>query len=93
MLKHDKKSLQEELDRKTSLVDKETMTDPIEKLSDIQISTVEKGINTKLVDVQIQKNAYMDKSLQTSKEDDSKEKSQEIRMSYRHPIHKSHYDQ
>jgi ribosomal protein S27AE len=92
-LKHDKKSLQEELDRKTSLVDKETMTDPIEKLSDIQISTVEKGTNTKSVDVQIQKNAYIDKSLQTSKEDDSKEKSQEIRMPYRHPNHKSHYDQ
>jgi hypothetical protein len=61
------------------------MTDPIEKLSDIQISTVEKGSNTKLVDVQIQKNAYIDKSLQTSKENDSKEKSQEIRMPYRHP--------
>jgi hypothetical protein len=28
-LKHDKKTLQEKLDRKTSLVDKETMTDPI----------------------------------------------------------------
>ena len=38
-LKHDKKSLQEEIDHKTSLVDKETMTDPIEKLSDIQIPT------------------------------------------------------
>jgi hypothetical protein len=92
-LKHDKKSLQEELDRKTSLIDKETMTDPIEKLSDIQISTVEKGTNTKSIDVQIQKNAYVDKSLQTSKEYDSKEKSQEIRMPYRHPNHKSHYDQ
>jgi hypothetical protein len=28
-LKHDKKTLQEKLDRKTSLVEKETMTDPI----------------------------------------------------------------
>jgi hypothetical protein len=69
------------------------MTDPIEKLSDIQIYTVEKETNTKSVDVQIQKNAYIDKSLQTSKEDDSKENSQEIRMPYRHPNHKSHYDQ
>ena len=31
------------------------MIDPIEKLSDIQISTVEKGMNTKLVDVHIKK--------------------------------------
>jgi hypothetical protein len=69
------------------------MTDPIEKLSDIQISTVEKGTNTKSVDVQIQKNAYIDKSLKTSKEDDSKEKSQKIRMPYHHPNHKSHDDQ
>jgi hypothetical protein len=81
------------LDHKTSLVDKETMTYPIEKLSDIQISTVEKGTNTKSVDVQIQNNAYIDKSLQTSKEYDSKEKSQEIRIPYRHPNHKSHYGQ
>jgi hypothetical protein len=29
-LKHDKKSLQEELDHKTSIVDKETMTKPME---------------------------------------------------------------
>ena len=28
-MKHDKKTLQEKLDHKTSLVDKETMTDPI----------------------------------------------------------------
>jgi chromosome segregation ATPase len=54
-LKHDKKSLQKGLDRKTSIIDKETITDPIEKLSDIQISTVEKGTNTKSIDVQIQK--------------------------------------
>jgi hypothetical protein len=90
-LKHDKKSLQEELDRKTSLVDKGTMTGPIKKLSNIQISTSKKGTNTKLVSVQIQKNVYIDKSLQTSKEDGSKEKLQEIRMPYRHPNHKSHY--
>jgi hypothetical protein len=69
------------------------MTDPIEKLSDIQISTAKKGTNTKSIDVQIQKNAYMEKSLQTSKEDDSKEKSLDIRMPYRHPNHKIHYDQ
>jgi hypothetical protein len=92
-LKHDKKSLQEELYRKTSLIDKETMTDPIENLSDIQISTVEKGTNTKSNNGHIQKNAYVDRSLQTSKEYDSKENSQEIRMPYHHPNHKSPSDQ
>jgi hypothetical protein len=92
-LKHDKKSLQGELYRKTSLIDKETMTNPIENLSDTQILTVEKGTNTKSNNGHIQKNAYVDRSLQTSKEYDSKEKSQEIRMPYHHPNHKSHYDQ
>jgi hypothetical protein len=92
-LKHDKKSLQEELYRKTSLIDKETMTNPIENLSDTQISTVEKGTNTKSNNGHIQKNAYVDRSLQTSKEYDSKEKSQEIRMPYHHPNHKSPSDQ
>jgi hypothetical protein len=65
------------------------MVDSIERLSDIQILTLEKRINTESVSLQIQKNVYIDKSLQTSKEDGSKEKSQEIRMSYRHSNHKS----
>jgi hypothetical protein len=69
------------------------MTDPIENLSDIQISTVEKGTNTKSNNGHIQKNAYVDRSLQTSKEYDSKERSQEIRMPYHHPTHKSPSDQ
>jgi hypothetical protein len=92
-LKLDKKSLQGGLYRKTSLIDKETMIDPIENLSDIQISTVEKGTNTKSNNGHIQKNAYVDRSLQTSKEYDSKERSQEIRMPYYHPNHKSPSDQ
>ena len=50
-----------------------------------------KVTNTKSIDVQIQKNAYIDKSLQTSKEYDSKANSQEIRMPYRHPNHKIRY--
>jgi hypothetical protein len=55
--------------------------------------TVEKGTNRKSNNGHIQKNAHMDRSLQTSKEYDSKEKSQETRMPY-HPLnHKSHYDQ
>jgi hypothetical protein len=92
-LKHDKQSLQGELYRKTSLIDKETMTYPIENLSDIQISKVEKGTNTKSNNAHIQKNAYMDRSLQTSKESDSKERSQEIGMPYHHSNHKSPSDQ
>ena len=67
------------------------MIDQIEKLSDIRIPTSEKGTNTESVSIQIQRNAYIDKSLQTSKEDGSKEKSQEIRMPYCHPNHKSRY--
>jgi hypothetical protein len=35
----------------------------------------------------------VDRSLQTSKEYDSKERSQEIRMHYHHPTHKSPSDQ
>ena len=78
---------------KISLINKETMIDPIEKLSNIQISTSEKGINTMSINTQIQKNAYIDKSLQSSREDGSKEQWQEIRMPYRHPNHKSRYRQ
>jgi hypothetical protein len=69
------------------------MTNPIENLFDTQISTVEKGTNTKSNNDHIQKHAYMDSSLETSKEYDSKEKSQEIRMPYHHPNHKSPSDQ
>ena len=79
-LKHDKKYLQEELDSKRSLIDKETMTNPIEKLLDVQISTSEKGTTTEPVDTPIRKNPYSDKSLQTSRKDDSKEQSQEISL-------------
>jgi hypothetical protein len=63
-LKHDKKSLQEELDRKTSSVDKETNTDPTELPETLK---VEEGSN--------------------------KQDSEEIRVPYHHPNHKTHYDQ
>lgn len=67
------------------------MTNPIEKLSDVQISTSKKGTNTKSINAPIQKNAYIDKSLQ--REYGSKEQSQENRMPYHHPNHKVGYGQ
>ena len=69
------------------------MTDPIEKLSNVQIRASKKGTNTELVDTLIQKNVYIVKSLQTSREDGSKEQSQEIRMPYCHPNYSYHYEQ
>ena len=51
-LKQENKSLQEKLDCKGSIVDKETMTDTIEKSSKAQIQTSKKGSNTKLVNAQ-----------------------------------------
>ena len=52
-LKQENKSLQEKLDCKGSIVDKETMTDAIEKSSKAQIQTLENGSNTKIVNAQI----------------------------------------
>ena len=49
------------------------MIEPIEKSSNTEIQTSKKRTNTKSVDAQIQKNAYFDKSLQTSREDGSEE--------------------
>ena len=51
-----------------------------------QIQALEKGTNMELVDAQIQKKAYIEKSLQTSQEHGSKEQSQKIMMPYRHLI-------
>ena len=66
---------------------------PIEKLSDVQISASRKGTNTELIDTLLQKNASIDKSLQTSREDGSKEQSQEIRLPYHHRNRKNLYGQ
>ena len=108
-LKLENKYLQEKLDCKGSIVDKETITGAIEKLSKAQIQTSEKGSNAKLVHAQIQKNNHIVTSLQASTEDGSKKQSQEsleapkvevrgnisqaTRVSYRHPNHRSCYDQ
>jgi hypothetical protein len=61
-LKSDKKSLQNKLEQlinKESLVDKETMTEPmeLEKSSDVKIPIVDKGINTDPVNLTTQKDA------------------------------------
>lgn len=69
------------------------MIDPIENLSDVQISTSKKGANVELVNIPIQKNAYIYKSLQTSSEDGSKQQLQEIRIHDCHPNHNNLYGQ
>ena len=51
-LKQENESLQENVDCKRSSVDKETMTNAIEKSSKDQIQTSEKGSNAKLFKVQ-----------------------------------------
>ena len=107
-LKQENKSLQEKLGCKGSLIDKEMMTDAIEKSSKGQIQTSEKGSNTKLVNAQIQKNNHIVTSLQASTKNGSQKQSQKLlnapkvevpkntsqanRVPYRHPNHKSNYD-
>jgi hypothetical protein len=56
-LKHDKKTLQEKPDCKTSLVDKETMTEPIElkKSLDVKVPILDKGINIEPIKLTNQK--------------------------------------
>ena len=75
-LKQENKSLQEKLNCKGSIVDKETMTCSIEKSSKAQIQTSEKGSNTKLVNAQIQKNNHIVTSLQASIENGFEKESQ-----------------
>ena len=68
-LKQENKSLQEKLDCKRSNVNKETMTNAIEKSSKAQIQTSEKGSNAKLI--KVQKNNLIVRSLQASTENGS----------------------
>ena len=49
------------------------ITNPIEKLLDTQTHTLEKETDVELVSTRIQKNAYIQNSLQTSTKDGSKE--------------------
>ena len=105
-LKQENKYLQEKLDCKRSSVDKEMMTNAIEKSSKVQIQTFENGSNAKLV--KVQKNNLIVTSLQESTENGSEKQIQksleapkvdvlvntlqEIRVPYCDPNHKSHYD-
>jgi hypothetical protein len=84
-LKSDKRVLQNKLDRlinKESLVDNETMTEPmeLEKYSNVNIPIKDKGLNTKVVNLTTQKdghptnvNRYSNFEVQTSQvyEEDS----------------------
>ena len=105
-LTKENKSLQEKIDCKRSSVDKEMMTNAIEKSSRDQIQTSEKGRNAYLI--KFQKNSLIVTSLQASTENGSEKQlqnllkapkvevlvktSQAIRVPYHHPNHKSHYD-
>jgi hypothetical protein len=92
-LKHDKKSLQEELDRKTSIVDKETMTEPMElekSLDDTNPTDVKRSSNVKVETIQ----GYEENSITKVNQEKAtsiRSKDQVVRMPYRHPNHKSRY--
>ena len=77
-LKQENKSLQEKLDCKGSIIDKETMSDTIEKSSKTQIQTSEKGNNTRLMNAQIQKNNHIVTLLQASTKICSEKQSQKL---------------
>jgi hypothetical protein len=97
-LKSDKKSLQNKLDQlinKESLVNKETVIEPmeLEKYSDVNNTIVDKGINTEIVNLTTQKDAnptnvkrYSNVEVQTSqgcKEDSNPKVNQEKATSIR----------
>jgi hypothetical protein len=91
-LKHDKKTLQEKLDRKTSLVDKETMTDPINLTTQKEANPadVKKFSN---VEVQTSQRYEEDSIPKVNQEKATsiRSKDQVARMPYRHPNHKNRY--
>jgi hypothetical protein len=106
-LKHDKKSLQEELVRKISIVDKKTMTEPMElkKSLDAKTSNLDKGINTDLVNltthVKRSSNGELEKiqgyeeesipKVHQEKATSIRSKDQVAMMPYQHPNRKSRY--
>jgi hypothetical protein len=91
-LKQDKKTLQENLDRKTSLVDKETMTDPINL-------TIQKETNPvdvkKFSNVEVQTNQRHEENsipkFNQQKATSIRSKDQVAMMHYQHPNHKNRY--
>jgi hypothetical protein len=91
-LKHDKKTLPEKLDRKTSLVDKETMTDPINITTQKEANPadVKKSSN---VEVQTSQR-YQEDSIPKFNQQKAisiRSKDQVARMPYQHPNHKNRY--
>jgi hypothetical protein len=92
MLKHDKKTLQEKLDRKTSLINKEMMTDPINLTTqkDANLVDVKKFSN---VEVQTSHRYEEDSNPKVNQEKQAsiRNKDQVVRILYRHPNHKSRY--
>jgi hypothetical protein len=91
-LKHDKKTLQEKLDRKTSLVDKETMIEPINLTTqkDANPADVKKFSN---FEVQTSHRYEEDSNPKVNQEKDIsiRNKDQVTRIPYRHPNHKNRY--
>jgi hypothetical protein len=92
-LKHDNKSFQEELDHKTSIVDKEAMTEPMKlekSLDDTNPADVKRSSNVKVETIQ----GYEENSIPKVNQEKStsiRSKDQVARMPYRHPNHKSQY--
>jgi predicted RNA-binding protein with TRAM domain len=73
------------------------MTNPIEvgESLDVKIQTLKKGTNTNPIDIKNQKYVYIEilstnKSLEISKDEVFKNKTQDTRMPYRHPKNNSH---
>jgi hypothetical protein len=79
-LKHDKKSLQEELDHKQTMI----KSIEIENLLVQKIQTLEKEINT--YPIELPKTSKVE-------ERSNKQYSEEILVPYRHPNHKNRYNQ
>jgi hypothetical protein len=91
-LKHDNKTLQEKLDCKTLLVDKEMMTEPINLTTQKEENPtdVKKFSN---VEVQTSQRYQEDSIPKVNQEKDAsiRSKDQVARMPYQYPNHKSRY--
>jgi len=91
-LKHDKKTLQEKLDRKTSLVDKETMTHPINLTTQKEANPADVK---KFSNVEVQTSQRYEKNsipkVNQEKTTSIRSKYQIVRMPYQHPNHKNRY--
>jgi hypothetical protein len=90
-LKYDKKTSQENLDRKASLVDKETMTDQINLTTQKEANPAD--VN-KFSNVEVQTSQRYEDSIPKVNQEKAasiRNKDQVARMPYRHPNHQSRY--